>query len=136
MEDFVNILRCESQCSAVPYRPISVINVPELGQQPYPGSFAWFSCLILFRATLDISAVHCICIIQKQPWISKKTGKYYTKIINRSKVKFFQNIKVEGRGSIYSNVKGSVAAYSQQGRLSLKSSSRIFVFHCFQLSKE
>lgn len=65
--DFVNILRCESECSAVPYRPISVINVPELGQQPYPGSFALFSCLIRFRATLDNSAVHCTCIIQIQP---------------------------------------------------------------------
>lgn len=106
-----------SQCSVVPYKPISVINVQELEQQSYSESFAWFPCLILVTATLGISAVHCIYVIQ--PWISEKTGKYYTKIINRSKVKIFQSSKVEGKGSIYSTVKGSAAAYMKQG-LSLK----------------
>lgn len=50
-----------------------------------------------------------------QSWISKKTEKYYTKIMNRSEVKIFWNNKAEGKGSIYSTVKGSIAAYSQQG---------------------
>lgn len=57
----------------------------------------------------------------------KEDWKYYTKVTNRSKVKIFQNSKAEGKGSIYSSVKGSVAAYSQQG-LSLKIIFKDFFF--------
>lgn len=47
---------------------------------------------------------------QVQSRISKESEKYYTKIINRSKVRIFQHNKDEGKEGIHLAVKGSIPA--------------------------